>query len=330
MPLQPGDVVYIPTAGPVVALAGSVKNAGIYELKGEANLMEVVQLAGGLAPTADGRRISVERITDHGSREVVEASLRDPKPSVSLRDGDLIRILTVAPHFENAITLRGNVANPGRYAWHSGMRLHDVIPDKESLITRDYWKKRNLLGFTQPAEAVPQGPSTEEAHKPEPTTVDAAAPSINWSYAVVERQNPQDLAAQLLPFHLGKLVLERDDSQNLELQAGDVITVFSQADVRVPIMQQNRLVRLEGEFNAAGMYVVKPGETVGQLIERAGGLTPQAYLFGSEFLRDSTRQDQQRRLDEFVRDLDRDLEEGASNRLGAATSADESDRKSVV
>ena len=324
VPLLPGDVVYIPTTGPVVALAGSVKNAGIYELKGETDLRGAIRLAGGLAPTADGRRISVERINDRGSREVMEASLQDARPSPSLRDGDLIRVLTVAPQFENAVTLRGNVANPGRFAWRPGMRLREVIPDKESLITRDYWKKRNLLGFTPPAEAVPQGPAMEESRKPIATTVDAAAPAINWSYAVVERQDPKDLTAQLLPFHLGKLILDRDESQDMELHAGDVITVFSQADVRVPIMQQNRQVRLEGEFKAAGIYVVKPGETLGQLIQRAGGLTPQAYLFGSEFVRDSTRQDQQRRLDEFVRDLDRDLEEAAANRLGSAGSADES------
>jgi protein involved in polysaccharide export with SLBB domain len=320
VPLLPGDVIYIPMAGPAVALAGSVKNAAIFELKTETSLSEALQLAGGLAPTADGRRILVERINDHGSREVLEASVRDARSSLALRDGDLIRVLTVAPRFENAITLRGNVSNPGRFAWRAGMRLRDVIPDRESLITRDYWRKRNFLGFTPPAEAVPQGPVSEENR----TDVAASAPAINWSYAVVERQDPKDLSAQLLPFHLGKLVLERDDSQNLELQPGDVVTVFSQADVHVSLMQQNRQVRMEGEFNAAGIYVVRPGETLGQLIQRAGGLTPQAYLFGSEFVRESTRLDQQRRLDEFVSDLDRDLEEASANQVGTSTSAEES------
>src|SRR5581483_8514225 len=76
-------------------------------------------------------------------------------------------------------------------------------------------------------------------------------------------------------------------------------------------------------FQAAGVYGVRPGETLGQLIERAGGLTPQAYLYGAELLRDSTRVDQQRRLDQFIRDLEAETEHSAGLRLGAANSVDE-------
>ena len=117
---------------------------------------------------------------------------------------------------------------------------------------------------------------------------------------------------RLIPFDLGKLVRENDERQNLELQSGDVVTIFSQGDIRVPQMQQTRFVRLEGEFNAPGIYSVGPGETLGQIIQKAGGLTPQAYLFGAEFLRESVREDQQRRLDKYVQDLEREIEQTAS------------------
>ena len=90
-----------------------------------------------------------------------------------------------------------------------------------------------------------------------------------------------------MPFDLGKLVLQHDASQDLVLQPGDVVSIFSAADIRVPVAEQTKFVRLEGEFVHAGVYSVQPGETLRNLVERAGGLTPNAYLYGSEFTRDS-------------------------------------------
>ncbi len=325
--LLPGDVVYFPPAGPQVAIAGSVKNAGIYEIKADTTAGELIQMTGGLSAVADTQRATLERIKDRASRQTLSLRLDAAGLNTHVLDGDVLHVLAINPHFENAITLRGNVANPGRFPWSPGIRLRDIIPDKESLVTRDYWRKRNLLGYElgyeHREEVVSPSLVREASVKPIRTNIQFAAPEINWSYAVIERQNVHDLSAELVPFHLGKLVLERDDSQNLELRPGDVVTVFSQADIRVSMAQQNRMVRLEGEFNAAGIYVVRAGETLGELVRRAGGLTPQAYLFGAEFMRESTRIDQQRRLDEFVRDLEREVEQTGSAKIGSASTAEE-------
>jgi len=319
----PGDVVYIPPVGPQVAVAGSVKNPGIYEIGAEKTAGELIQLAGGLSPVADARRATLERIKQHSSRETVELQLDSAGLATRVGDGDLLHVLTIAPHFDNAVTLRGNVANPGRFPWRQGLRLRDIIPDKDSLVTRDYWNKRNLLGFSPPAETTPVEPVAEIRRKPPLTKITTDVPDINWSYAVIERQNLRDLSTELIPFHLGKLVLERDDSQNLDLRPGDVVTVFSQADFRVSVSQQTRMVRLEGEFNSAGIYAVRPGETLGQLVQRVGGLTPQAYLFGAEFQRESARIDQQRRLDQFVRDLEAEVEQAANLRMGSVSTPED-------
>ena len=321
--LLPGDVVYVPPAGPQVALAGSVKNPAIYELRGETTAGELIQMAGGLSAVADAQRATLERIQARTSLVALEFQLDARGLATPVGDGDVLHILTVTPRFSNAITLRGNVANPGRFPWHSGMRLRDVIPDKESLVTRNYWTKRNVLSFAPQEAAVPAAPATETHRKPTPTTLNESVPDINWSYAVIERQNVRDLSTELVAFHLGKLVLERDENQNLELRPGDVVTIFSQADIRVPISQQTRMVRLEGEFNAAGIYAVRPGETLGQLIQRVGGLTPQAYLYGAEFLRESTRVDQQHRIDEFVGELEREVEQTANTHMGSSSTAEE-------
>jgi polysaccharide export outer membrane protein len=321
--LLPGDVVYIPPAGPQVAVAGSVKNPAVYELNGEKTAGDIIQLAGGLSAVADGQRATLERIHERNSLRALEFPLNDGGLATEVRDGDVIRVLTITPKFANVVTLRGNVANPGRFPWHEGMRLADVIPDKESLITRDYWTKRNTLGFSPRQESIPGKPNAEEGRKLPHVTIEAMVPDINWSYAVVERQSPEDLKTELIAFNLGKLVLEKDQQQNLPLRPADVVTVFSQADVRVAMAQQTRLVKLEGEIAAAGVYAVHPGETLGRLVQRAGGLTSQAYLYGSELQRDSTREEQQRRLDQFTADLQAEVEQTATLHLSSAATAEE-------
>jgi hypothetical protein len=142
------------------------------------------------------------------------------------------------------------------------------------------------------------------------TVVRLGVPEIDWSYAVIERMDPDTLKTTLLPFDLGKLVLQHDASQDLQLQPGDLVSVFSQSDIHVPIAEQTTLVRLEGEFVHAGTYSVHPGDTLRTLVERAGGLTPNAYLFGSVFTRESTRVIQQRRMDETVHAMTLQMQRG--------------------
>ncbi len=323
MRLLPEDVVYIPPVGPQLAAAGSLKNPAIYELKNEKSVGELVQMAGGLSSVADRKRAKLERIKDGVSREVLELSLGAEGMNLAVADGDVLQVLAISPRFESTVTLRGNVANPGRFRWKPGMRLRDMIPDKESLITRDYWKKRNVLGSVLAEEIEEAERDDKEKRDPSETSIESRVPDINWSYAVVERQDPQDLLTRLIPFNLGRLVRERDDSQNLELRSGDVVTIYSQGDMRVPQMQQTRQIRLEGEFNAPGVYTVGPGDTLGHVIEKAGGLTPQAYLFGAEFLRESVAADQQRRLGKYVQDLEREIQQTATTQLKNVTKAEE-------
>ena len=161
------------------------------------------------------------------------------------------------------------------------------------------------------------------AQFPIQTQVVRTSPDIDWSYAVIERIDPKTLTTQLIPFNLAAVVIDRDGSADPALEPGDVITIFSDADIRVPRAQQTKYVRLEGEFVHAGVYSAFPGETLRQLVIRAGGLTPQAYLYGSQFSRESTRREQQQRLDEYVAALSYEIELAASNKSTSVVSAQE-------
>jgi protein involved in polysaccharide export with SLBB domain len=421
-PLLDGDVIYIAPVGPQVAVAGSVGSPAIYELKGNGTMKDILDLAAGTTAVAAKDTVRLERVDEHQMRSVTDLSLDASGLAFQLRDGDILELVSIVDRYKNGVTLRGNVANPGHYSWHEGMRVADLFPNKDALITRDYWLKQGQLGkpiltyapFCPPhprnqtneqwnspfaangaypanpqqqamngtpagsryeqypdarpdvadnqteEELDPSGcvPESEENGLPphfqrdtslvpassvnpqmqqqqqypnqnqnqavRAATGDSAAeamisrsngqfqprndvklsaPDIDWSYAVIERLNRETLTTSLLPFNLGNLVMEKSAADNLELQPGDVVTIFSKADIRVPQAEQTRLVHLEGEFRAAGVYSVKPGETLRDLVKRAGGFTPDAYLYGSEFTRESTRRVQQQRLNEYVNQI---------------------------
>src|SRR4029077_14807758 len=127
--LEAGDVIYVPPVGSLVALAGSVNTPAIYELNDKSTLGEVVGYAGGLTNTARGGHAVVERIENHQIRQTDEFPLNPDGLGRQLHDGDVVRFLPISSKFENTVTLRGNVAVPGHYPWHEGMRVRDLIPE---------------------------------------------------------------------------------------------------------------------------------------------------------------------------------------------------------
>ena len=127
---------------------------------------------------------------------------------------------------------------------------------------------------------------------------------VNWDYALIERLDREHLKNTLISFNLGKLILDNDQNQNLILEPGDVVTILRIGDVKISQARQNRLIRIEGEVKAPGIYQAQPGETLPQLIQRAGGLTNQAFMFGIEFKRESVRLQQQKNLDAVTHKLE--------------------------
>lgn len=311
-PLLPGDVIYFPPIGPLVALSGSVNTPAIFELKGAANIGQLIDLAGGLTTTAQTRRAAIERIDERQTRTVDQFSLDYDGLRRPLKDGDLISVFSISPRFENAVTLRGKVAAPLRYPFKTGMRIRDLIPERDALITADYYARKNLSVLSGP---VVQGRLSYDVRR--------LADEINWDYAVIERLERNELTTTLIPFNLGKVLLENDGAQNLPLMPGDVVTIFSKTDVAAPAGRRSVVVSLEGEFNFAGVYQAKPGETVRQLVARVGGLTANAYVFGTEFTRESTRRNQEERLTQALNQLEQDVQRAAMTRAQSALTAED-------
>jgi len=127
---------------------------------------------------------------------------------------------------------------------------------------------------------------------------------INLDYAVVERFSRETLQVTLLPFNLGQVLGNPKGQDDLLLEAGDVITVFSHKDIQIPISRIRAFVRIEGEVNKPGVYQVSPGDTLKTLIQKAGGTTAEAYLFATGLFREEVKKSQQRNMDKLLRKME--------------------------
>jgi protein involved in polysaccharide export with SLBB domain len=314
VPLQPGDVIVIPPVGPRVAVLGALEQPAIYELKGTGSVGEVLALGGGLSVLAKSGKALLERIDPAAgtARRVEDFALDKAGLQHALRDGDILTLFEISPQFANAVTLRGNVAEPLRYPYTDGMRIRDLIPSREALITPDYYRRKNLLVLSDKTDAADVELGVRNL-----------LDEVNWEYAVIERLDRATLTTRLIPFNLGRAVNDGDDQHNLVLQPGDIVTILSKNDLRVPQDRQTRLVRVEGEVAAPGIYQVEAGETLPQLLVRLGGVTPNAYLYGAEFTRESVRQQQQKNLDSVIRKLESQLQAEIGKQLSDSNAAAE-------
>jgi protein involved in polysaccharide export with SLBB domain len=117
-------------------------------------------------------------------------------------------------------------------------------------------------------------------------------------------------------------VLEQEEASNLELQAGDIVTIFSQRDISLPEGERAQYVVVEGEVSRPGVYKLEKNETLHTVLQRAGGLTPNAYVYGAELLRESARIEQQNSLDQLVHTMEVQIRQSALSIAASVSGGD--------
>ena len=309
--LQDGDTIYIPPAFGHVALMGKVNVPAVYELKSaNETLSSMLEVAGGLPVIADPRRAFLERIEPGKSqpRSVEDFALNKVGLAKTLKNGDVLTVASITPEFSNAVSLRGNVGQQLRVPFKAGMRIRDLIPNREALMTRASIERQNYEGKEAEGDTSPAFGDNTRFRLNDTSSISSRIGNliddVNWDYAVIERIDRETLNVSLIPFNLGKAMEDPANSDNVLLQPGDSVTVFSQNDIQVPIAKRKVFARVEGEVNVPGVYQMSPGETLQSLIAKAGGTTTNAYLFGTEFYREQVRKEQQANLEKAVRRLE--------------------------
>jgi protein involved in polysaccharide export with SLBB domain len=142
--LMPEDVIFIPPLGPVTAIAGSVNNPAIYELRGETKISQLLGLAGGLNTLAFRGRMQVERIYDNNLQVVFETDLNNvTDKDVSLQSGDVVKIFPIVQD-KRIIKVTGAVQREGEYGFSPNMTVKDLISLSGGLKYYAYGKEAEL------------------------------------------------------------------------------------------------------------------------------------------------------------------------------------------
>jgi protein involved in polysaccharide export with SLBB domain len=139
--LLPGDTILVPPTGPQVTVEGMIHRPAIYELNGEQGLDQILELSGGVLVSASLKQVNVERIEAHQSRTMFNLQLPDdPAEShnklaaFKVKDGDDVVISQIQPYNAQAVYLQGHVLRPGKFPYHEGMTIADVLHSYEDVL----------------------------------------------------------------------------------------------------------------------------------------------------------------------------------------------------
>lgn len=189
--LMPGDVLFIPPVGKRVTIAGHVKRPAIYEIRGETTVEKVVELAGGLLPSAALGAVQIERFEDAG-KKLQQLDLTSPDVAqMEVRDGDILRLRPLYAQVEQRVELLGHLKYPGSYPWTPGLKLSQ------------------LLGA---AQVLPSGLDAE----------------LYSPLALLERTTALTGLREWRTLNLPDILSGKADEA---LQAGDLLVVFTRSDI---------------------------------------------------------------------------------------------------
>ena len=131
--LRQGDLIFVPPVGPTIGIAGEVLRPAIYEITNEDSVGQILSLAGGLLPTANGKNAQIERVSNSGTYTLMQANLKNAGSELGIKNGDLIRVFPVLNKMDDVILLSGHVLTPGGYQWSKGMKVSDIIQSQDIL-----------------------------------------------------------------------------------------------------------------------------------------------------------------------------------------------------
>lgn len=102
-----------------------------------------------------------------------------------------------------------------------------------------------------------------------------------------------------------ELALPRDAGTVLD--DGDLVRVLSRVDLALPTQRRNKRVRVEGEVQRPGDYLLPPGATLDEALAAAGGPTAEAFLYGAELSRRSVRETQEANYERALQELEAEV-----------------------
>jgi protein involved in polysaccharide export with SLBB domain len=244
--LQAGDTIQVPPLKGQVTIEGMVRRPAVYELNGEKDLAEALELAGGVLPSGTLRHIDVERVESHEARTMLrldipetdsDAGVNKALEDFTVQDGDKIKITPILPYADKTVYLDGHVSRPGKFAYTDGMKVTDLIKSYKDVL-------------------------------PEPSI----------THAEIIRLSQPDFAPEVLTFNLGDALAGKD--QDLVLKPFDIVRVFGRFDFEDP-----PVITVTGEVRDPGDHLTNGVAHLRDAVYLAGGTTRDALLTDAQVFR---------------------------------------------
>ncbi len=285
-PMRNGDVV---TAEAILnrftnklEVRGAVYRPGIYQLNGEINTVRaLVNEAKGLMGDAFTNRAVLQREREDLTTEIISVDVRSimagTSPDIPLQKNDILYIPSIHDLEDRGdVAIFGEVAKPDSYSYSDNMTLEDLII--------------RAGGLRESASTV----------------------RVDVSRRIKDPKSTHstDSISQMFTFAL-KDGFVIDGKQGFTLQPYDQVFVR-----RSPGYQAQQNVRVTGEVIFGGTYAMTTTEErLSDLVKKAGGATPKAYLRGAKLIR-VANDEEKKRMRDVINLMNRQFGEAMMDSLG--------------
>ncbi|NIB39715.1 polysialic acid transporter [Pseudomaricurvus alkylphenolicus] len=252
--LAHNDTIFVPPIGPVVYVGGEVQRPAIYELRGETSVGQMIDMAGGLLPTASLKDSHIERIEEGGFRSLLDFSNANDEMAIrkmGVSNGDFLRVLALEDQLRDVVLLSGQVQRPGGYQYREGMRISDLIDSARALL-----------------------------------------PGADMEFLLIKREQRETLLNHVLYTNLLKVLETPGGEADLLLQPRDQVQVFNLAQEREKALasvvrnlelqatdyRPARVVELRGALRFSGRLPLQEGARLLDVVALGGGLSVGADL----------------------------------------------------
>src|SRR6266516_2876714 len=268
--LETGDVIFVPIHESRVRVRGAVLRPAVYELKTGETLVDLVKAAGGFRPDAALERLKVQRVlpaNERGAQTTARVTIDVPlignePPRFVLEDGDVVQVDSLASAADQySVGITGMVHQGGTYPWRPGMTLRQLL-----VLARG-----PLIGADLREAEIARLPA-DRSRGQLATTMRVP---LDSTY-LFER----DSAGRYIG-PPGVAFPATGTAPDVPLEPYDNVLIFRQPDFEL-----QRTVTITGQVRFPGNYALRAkDDRLTDLLERAGGLTPQAYPEGIRFIR---------------------------------------------
>lgn len=250
-PLQDGDMLYVPTIGPTVAVAGYVQNPAIFEVTPPRDVADLIQLAGGLLPNSYQQMLQIER-TRNGRRETLDIPFDDRGMATLVENGDMLLIGAVEGTMRSIVRIEGEVGRPGEHEYREGMRFSDLVELADGL----------RIDASRDAAIINRqvGPLSE--------------------IQLLPGRRAQATSRQVIVVRDLRAALAGDEDHDHLLQPLDLVVIQPRSAAQV-----KPTVDIIGAVQRPGTYELTSGLRVSDLVALSGNLLPNAYADEAEIVR---------------------------------------------